>query len=171
MIGTTSFSLFQKERIPFFLLTNLLGGSGMNSRLNLSIREKYGFVYDISASASSLTDTGLFSIQFATAPKALDRCLYLVEKELKKLREEKLGSRQLHAAAQQLKGQMAMGEESNLSLMLVLGKNILLKNHSDPLASIFQEIDNTTAEQLRDLANQVLAPERLSRLIFHPRQD
>lgn len=170
MMGCTSFSLFETERVPFFLLTNLLGGPGMNSRLNLSIREKYGFVYDISASSSSLTDTGLFAIQFATDPKALQRCLVLVEKELKKLREQKLGSRQLDAAAQQLKGQMAMSEESNLSLMLVLGKNILLKNHSDSLATVFEKIDAITSSQLMEIANQVLAPEKLSRLVYLPQE-
>ncbi|MEQ8239053.1 MAG: pitrilysin family protein, partial [Cyclobacteriaceae bacterium] len=102
-IGTEAFNIHNKERIPFFLLTNILGGPGMNSRLNLSLREKHGYVYGVDASFSSYIDTGVFSIFFATDPKNLKKSVSLIKKEIEILKKKPLGQIQLHKAKQQLK--------------------------------------------------------------------
>ncbi|GAB4331198.1 MAG: pitrilysin family protein [Flammeovirgaceae bacterium] len=168
VIGGISCSKFDKLRIPFYLLNNLLGGSGMNSRLNLNIREKYGYVYDIQANNSTFYDTGYFTISFGTEPKNLLKCIHLVEKELKLLCEKKLGIGQLHSAKQQLKGQLAIAEEGKLHLMLLAGKSILDRGEIESLTSIFSQIEKITSSQLMEVANRYYAKSNLSQLVYLP---
>ncbi|MBL6447362.1 insulinase family protein [Fulvivirga sp. 29W222] len=156
------------KRLPFFMLVNILGGPGMNSRLNLALREKHGFVYSIDASYQAYTDTGLFGIFFGTEPKQLNRSVRLVKKELQKLKEKPLGVKQLHTAKEQLMGQLAMAEENNISLMLMMGKSILDRNKIESLDEIFNKIKNTTAKELQDLANEMFDEAQMSQLIFLP---
>lgn len=168
-IGTTAFALGDRERLPFFMLMNILGGPGMNSRLNLALREKYGFVYNIEAAYHPYSDTGLFAIFFGTEPGQVARSKKLIFKELKLLRDKKLGTLQLHKAKEQLVGQLAMAEENNASLMLMMGKSILDLNKVDSLESIFRKIRAISGEQLQDIANQSLTEERMSDLTFLPK--
>lgn len=140
----------------------------MNSRLNMALREKHGFVYAVDASYHGYTDTGIFGIFFATDPSQLNRSIRLVEKEMKRLREVPLGRVQLHTAKQQLKGQLAMAEENNGGLMLMMAKSILDLNRIDPIEEIFDEIRAIKAHELQDIANEIFEPDRLSRLIFLP---
>ncbi|MBD1398371.1 insulinase family protein [Pontibacter sp. JH31] len=168
VIGCPAYALNDERRIPFFMLVNLLGGPGMNSRLNLAVREKHGLVYTIDANYATYIDTGLLSIYFGTEKKQLKRTTALVLKELKKLREKQLGSLQLHTAKEQLMGQLAMAEESNMGLMMMMGKSILDQGHIDTLNEIFDQIKNTTAQDLIDIANDVLPEEKLSFLNYVP---
>ncbi|WP_253400757.1 pitrilysin family protein [Pontibacter sp. HSC-36F09] len=168
VIGCPAYALNDDRRIPFFMLVNLLGGPGMNSRLNLAVREKHGLVYTIDANYATYIDTGLLSIYFGTEKKQLKRTTSLVLKELKKLREKQLGSLQLHTAKEQLMGQLAMAEESNMGLMMMMGKSILDQGHIDTLNEIFDQIKNTTAQDLIDIANDVLREEKLSFLNYVP---
>ena len=167
-IGKTAYSLFSDKKMPFIMLVNLLGGSAMNSRLNLTIREKYGFVYSIEAHYSTFLDTGLFAIYFATEKRSLNRCIRLVQKELTKLRENKLGIWQLHNAKQQLMGQMAMNEESNIGLMLMLGKSMLTLNKVESLNNIFDKIKLISSEDILEVANDIFDTEKLSMLTYLP---
>ncbi|WP_026236190.1 M16 family metallopeptidase [Pontibacter roseus] len=168
VLGCPAYALNDERRIPFFMLVNLLGGPGMNSRLNLAVREKHGLVYTIDANYATYIDTGLLSIYFGTEKKQLKRTTALVLKELKKLRVKQLGSLQLHTAKEQLMGQLAMAEESNMGLMMMMGKSILDQGHIDTLNEIFDQIKNTTAHDLLDIANDVLQEEKLSFLNYVP---
>jgi predicted Zn-dependent peptidase len=169
-VGGPAYPLTDERRVPFFMLNNILGGPGMNSRLNLAVREKYGLVYTIDSSYSPYTDTGLFGIYFGTEAKQLNRTLGLVQKELKLLREKELTTSQLHVAKNQLMGQLAMSEESNSGLMQLLGKSTLDLGRVEPLSEIFTRIENVTASQLRELANDVLAEDNLSILQYVPEE-
>ena len=140
----------------------------MNSRLNLALREKYGCVYNVEASYHPFSDTGLLSIFFGTEPGQVERSQRLVMKELKKLREQPLGSLQLHKAKEQLIGQMAMAEENNTSLMLMMGKSILDLEKIDSLEDIFARIRSITAAELQEIANDQLQESQLSHLTFLP---
>ena len=167
-IGTTAYPIGHPNRIPFFLLVNLLGGPGMNSRLNLAIREKFGFVYAIDATYTPYIDTGLFGIFFGTDKKYVNRVFKLVEKEFARLREVPLGERQLQAAKDQLKGQLAIAEENNNSLMLMMAKSLLDLGEVRSLDNLFEVIDNITSQKIQEVATDMLAPERLSKLIYNP---
>lgn len=167
-IGREAYALENPKRIPFFLLVNILGGPGLNSRLNLSLREKYGFVYSVDASYTSFTDTGILGIFFGTDPKQSEKSNKLVKKELKKLRENALGTLQLHRAKAQLMGQLAMSEENNTSLMLMLAKSILDLNRVDTLEEIFEKIELIKASDLLEVANEIFEENQLSTLTYLP---
>ncbi len=167
-IGRTAFSLTHPDRLPFFMLINLLGGPGMNSRLNLAVREKNGLVYSIDAGYTPFVDTGYWGLYFATEPKHLPKVHSLIDKELKKLREQALTKTQLHHTKEQLMGQMAMSEEGNMSFMLMMAKSILDINRIDTLEDLFGQIRQITASQLQDLANELCREEDLSYLSFLP---
>ncbi len=167
-IGTTAYSLRDKRRMPFFMLMNILGGPGMNSRLNLALREKFGFVYNVEASYHPFSDTGLFAIFFGTDPTQVRRSKKLVLKELKRLREQPLGTMQLHKAKEQLVGQLAMARENNTSRMLMMGKSILDLGRIRSSDEVFDRIRRVTAKELQDIANESLSEDRLSFLTFLP---
>ena len=167
-IGKDAYSVKDKDRIPFFMLTNILGGPAMNSRLNLSLREKYGYVYSVDASYTSFSDTGLFGIFFGTEKKYLNRSIKIVLTEIKRLREQKLGSLQLHRAKQQIKGQLAISEENNTNVMLMMGRSLIDLERIDPLDSVFKKVDQQTSESLARIANELLIENQLNYLIFNP---
>ena len=167
-MGKPAYALPDPKRLPFFMLVNLLGGPGMNSRLNLAVREKYGLVYTIDSTYSPYTDTGLFGIYFGTEGKQVKRTLGLVQKELKLLREKSLTTNQLHVAKHQLMGQLAMSEESNGGMMQLLGKSTLDLGRVEPLSEIFGKIEQISAAELQEMANEVLTEEHLSVLQYVP---
>ena len=167
-IGRTSYPLADDKRLPFFMLVNLLGGFGMNSRLNLAVRERNGLVYSIDAGYTPFIDTGYWGINFATEVKRLGKVNGLILKELKKLREVTLTKTQLVNTKEQLMGQMAMSEEGNMSFMLMMAKSLLDINRIDSLEYLFQQIQGVTAIQLQDLANEMFQEQDLSSLTFLP---
>lgn len=167
-IGSTSFGIRDPKRIPFFMLVNILGGPGMNSRLNLSLREKYGFVYGIDASYTPYLETGLFGIYFATDPRNLEKSMRIIKRELDLLRTKPLGQLQLHQAKQQLKGQLAMSEENNSAIMLMMAKSMLDLNRVPNLNDLFDQIDKVDAQMLMNLANESFDIDKMSMLTFQP---
>jgi predicted Zn-dependent peptidase len=168
LIGCPAYPLSDPKRIPFFMLVNILGGPGMNSRLNLAVREKHGLVYTIDANYATYIDTGLFGIYFGTEKRQLKRTISLVHKEIKRLREKPLGTLQLHQAKEQLMGQLAMAEESNIGLMMMMGKSILDLERVESLDEIFRQIRKISAQDLADIANEILPEENLSNLSYVP---
>ena len=168
-LGRTSYSLKDEHRIPFFLLINILGGPSMNSRLNLSLREKHGFVYGIDASYTPYIETGSLAIYFATDPKNLKKSLRLIDKEFDLLKKNPLGHMQLHKAKQQLKGQLAMSEENNNAMMLMMAKSILDLNRVPDINELFDKIDQASAEHLMELARQNFNKDEMSQLTFIPK--
>lgn len=168
MLGCQTYALTHPNRLGFFLLNNLLGGPALNSRLNLSLREKFGLVYSVESNYSPYQDTGAFSIYLGTEVKHAERAENLVVKEINRLKEMPLSTVQLHNAKEQLKGQLAMAEESNMSLMLMLGKSILDQNRVDSLADIFREIDSLTSGKLQEIAQDAWKTDEMSRLWYLP---
>lgn len=167
-MGRPSYGLSDPKRLPFFMLVNLLGGPGMNSRFNMALREKYGFVYTIDASYTPYLDTGFLGIYFGTEANQLDRSIQLIHKELRKLRQQPLTTLQLHHTKEQLMGQLAMAEESNAGYMLMMAKSILDSGRVDSLPEIFEEIRSVTSSQLMELANEMFDEKEFSYLTFVP---
>jgi predicted Zn-dependent peptidase len=166
--GAPAYSLGDPKRIPFFMLTNILGGPAMNSRLNLALREKHGLVYGVDANYTPYTDTGLFVISFATDKKQLKKAQSLVYKEIRQLQQKPMGELQLHKAKQQLKGQLAMSEENNNAMMLMMAKSLLDQNTIPDLDKIFEMVDGVGKLDLMEMANEILDPERMSSLSYLP---
>jgi predicted Zn-dependent peptidase len=166
MVGSRSYSLHDDRRIGLYLLNNLLGGPGMNSRLNISLREKQGLVYTVESGLTSYSDTGVFNIYFGCDAESTDKCLRLTHKELKRLRDNELSSSQLHAALKQLKGQMGVSNDHKENVALGMGKSFLHYNKYDSLTEIYQKLDKLTTKQLWEIANEIFDEKNLFSLIY-----
>ncbi len=166
IMGNLAYDLKDKRRMGMFLLNNILGGQGLNSRLNLSLREKNGLAYNVESSYNPYNDTGIFSIYFGTDKQYLNKSIAIAMEELKKLRTSKLGSIQLSKAKNQIKGYLVRGYENHESLMLSLGKSLLVFNKIETIEEICKKIDNVTASELLETANDIFEPAKMSTLIF-----
>lgn len=168
VLGNRAFGQHDKKRFAMSLLNNLLGGPAMNSRLNLAVREKHGYAYNLESNYQMFTETGVFSVYLGTDIKYLEKAKELVFKELKKLSTEKLGTRQLSAAKQQLVGQITLSQESRMSLVLAMAKSVMTHGKMDPLEILYTRINELTATQIADIASEIFDENHLSQLTFKP---
>jgi predicted Zn-dependent peptidase len=166
ILGTTAYDLYDKKRLGLLLLSNILGGPGMNSKLALSIREKYGYAYSIDASYAPYEDTGLFNVYFGTETRNVEKCRALVMKELEKLKAKKIGSLQFGQYKRQFNGQIAMAEESRVSVMLSFGKSLLDYGRIDSLKEIFSRVERLTPTELFEIANEIFDEEKMSSMVY-----
>jgi predicted Zn-dependent peptidase len=170
VIGSLAYESAHVHKSALLLVNNLLGGMGMSSRLNLEIREKYGIAYTIESNYTPLTDTGIFSIYFGTDAEKSARAIKLIHKELKKLRDNKLGTLQLHQAKQKFVGQIALAEENRLSLIISMAKSLIDFGSIDTLQQLFDKIEATTAEQVLEISNEIFNEQKLITLLFEPKE-
>lgn len=166
MIGSRGYDAHNEKRTALYLLNNILGGPGMNSRLNVSLREKSGLVYNVEANLTSYTDTGVFCIYFGTEHKHVDRCIRLVKKELKKLCDKPLSPIQLAAAKKQIIGQIGVARDHAENTALGMAKTFLHYHKMDDPQDIFQRIEALTAKELWEVSNEMFAEDYLSTLIY-----
>ncbi|MDP1622976.1 MAG: pitrilysin family protein [Bacteroidales bacterium] len=166
VVGAPAYAYGHERRIPLAILNNMLGGPVMNSRLSLALRERNGLTYHNESNYSAYSDAGIVNIYFGTDRVHYEKALEIVHKELKRLREVKLSQGQLHTIKKQIIGQLAIAQESHLTMMLTIGKSYLLQNRFDPIATILERIRITTAEELIEIANEIYEPARLSMLTF-----
>ncbi|WP_134089700.1 pitrilysin family protein [Olivibacter sp. XZL3] len=170
-LGNVAYSLHDDRKTGLMVLNNLLGGMGMSSRLNLQIREKYGIAYTIESNYTPYTDTGLFSIYYGTDEDKAHKALKLVNRELKKLRDTKLGVLQLYQAKQKFIGQIALGEENRMGVLISMAKNLLDYGKINTLEEVVEKINKVTAEELLAIANEIFDETQISELAFVPEQE
>jgi predicted Zn-dependent peptidase len=166
MIGNRAFEVHDERRIALYLLNNILGGPGMNARLNLSLRERSGLVYTVESSMVSYGDTGLWCTYFGCDPKDLKRCLQLVRKELDRVMEHPLSDIQLRAAKKQIKGQIGVACDNRENFALDFGKSFLHYGWERDIASLYAKIDAVTATQMQEVAQTIFPADSLTTLIF-----
>ncbi|MBX7182174.1 MAG: insulinase family protein [Bacteroidia bacterium] len=166
VIGKASYDLFHPNRLAFTLVNNILGGQGMNSRLNLNIREKYGFCYAIDSSFHAYSDSGIFNLYFATDAKYYPKTRELVLRELRKFVEKPLTDNQVNQAKIQLKGQLALSQQNLQNRMLANAKSVILFNEPNPLAKTWREVTALTASQLNDASEQMFGDSEYMELVF-----
>jgi len=166
IIGGRSYDIHDKKRRVLHLLNNILGGPGMNSRLNIALREKRGYVYNVESNMISYTDTGIFSIYFGSDKRNAKKCISLINKELKILREKQLSSSQLASAKKQLIGQTGVAGDNHENLALSLGKSFLRYNHFNSMEEMIRKIDSITAKELIEVANEIFDENNLNYLIY-----
>lgn len=167
-IGRDAYPLLHENRIPFYVMSNIIGGPGMNSRLSMSVREKHGLVYSIDANYMAYSDTGMFAIYFGTEPKQVSKCMKLINREMEKLRHRRLSPSELASAKEQIKGQLALSEENNLGLMIMMGRAIIDHDRVPPLKEVFEKIDNVSSLSLQSVANEMFDETKLSYLFMEP---
>ena len=166
MIGNRAYSVHDERRIALYLLNNILGGPGMNARLNLSLRERNGLVYTVESTMVSYSDTGVWCTYFGCDPHDVKRCLRLVNKELQRVMEKPLTTSQLNAAKRQIKGQLGVACDNRESFALDFGKSFLHYGWEKDITDLFKRIDILTADNIQQVAREIFAPELLTTLII-----
>lgn len=164
IIGTRGYGITDDRRLPLALLVNILGGPSANSLLNLLLREKYGLSYNVEASYTPYSDSGIVGIYFSSDHANTEQCIELIEEEIARLRGELITPRRLQVAKRQFVAQMAISMESNEGYMLGAGKSFLLYKDIDTLEEAYKKVMAITAEQIMEVAKDSFA--NLSRLIY-----
>ena len=166
MIGTIGYAYKDPRRMPLYLLNNILGGPGMNARLNLSLRERNGLVYTVESTMVSYSDTGVWSIYFGCDHHDIDSCIRLVRRELDRIMQKPLSERQLTAAKRQLKGQIAIACDNREQFALDFGRSFLHHGHERNLDELYRRIDAITAGDIQKVACELFPADHLTILIF-----
>ncbi|MEI6348565.1 MAG: pitrilysin family protein [Bacteroidota bacterium] len=166
LIGIPAYHLFEEKRIPFSLLNNVMGGPGMNTRLNIAIREKHGYAYTVESQFNPMTDTGLFTIYIGSDHSTIDKSIDLTYKELHRIKTERLGTLQLSRAKKQFFGQISLMNESNQNEMLSMAKSGMYMNRIDTMNDIYTKINNITADDILNVANEIIKEDQFSTLIY-----
>jgi predicted Zn-dependent peptidase len=166
IIGGIAYHFDSPQKMPMVLLNNILGGPGMNSRLNLNIREKYGFAYTIESQYNAYSDTGNFSIYMGVDPHSLDKAVDLVFKELNKLKNNKLGTIQLSNAKNQLVGQLALSSESGVGELLSRTRSAYSQEEIEPLSETVRKIRNIKASDILNIANEIFDDRNINLMIY-----
>ncbi len=166
MIGTRAYSVHDEKRMALYLLNNIIGGPGMNARLNISLREKHGLVYTVESSTVNYSDTGIWSTYFGCDPKDVNKCLRLVRKELDRFMQRPLSQTQLKAAKRQIKGQIALACDSHENFALDFGKSFLHYGWEKDIETLYRHIEQLTAKQLQEVAQEIFDEDKLTTLIY-----
>lgn len=166
MMGSRTFGYNDERRLPLYLLNNILGGPGMNARLNLKLREKHGLVYTVESSMASYSDTGCWTVYFGCDHHDVKRCQRLVHQELDRMMQHAMSERQLMAAKRQLKGQIAIACDNREQYALDFAKNFLHYGRERDITELLQRIDAITPAQIQDVAQSVFAPDHIHTLIL-----
>ena len=166
MIGNRAYSATHPLRIPLYLLNNMLGGPGMNARLNVILRERRGLVYSVESSMVCYGDTGLWAVYFGCDPHDVNRCVRLVKGEFKRLMEKPLSEKTLAAAKRQIKGQLAVACDNNENFAIDFGKSFLHFGDEKDIEKLYQKIDAVTAEQIQQVAKEIFDKDSLATLVI-----
>lgn len=166
IIGNIAYNVKDQRRIGLCLLNNILGGQGLNSRLNLALREKNGYAYNVESNYSPYFDTGVLSVYFGTDKENINKSIRLAYREFDRLKNKRLGILQMSRAKRQMIGQLARSAESNENVMLNMAKSYLIYNKVDSAEEVNRKIETVTTSQLLDIANDILDTKMLSTLIF-----
>ena len=166
MIGTRAYDVNDDRRMPLYLLNNMLGGPGMNAKLNLALREHNGLVYTVESTMVAYGDTGTWSIYFGCDEHDVKRCLRLVRKELDKFMQKPLSDAQLKAAKKQIKGQIGVACDNRENFALDFGKSFLHYGWEKNVDRLYEQVDEITAAQIQAVAQELFDKERLTTLIF-----
>lgn len=166
LLGAPAFGGNDPRRFGMLLLNNLLGGPGMNSRLNIALREKAGLVYSVDSYLNTYPDVGFWNVYFGCDNRDVERCRKLVVRELQKFVDTPLTPAQLAAAKKQLKGQIGISCDNGEGYALALGKTFAHYDCHRKVENIYHEIDRLTPESLQAIAAETYRPDLLTLLIY-----
>ncbi len=166
MIGRAAYGSKDDRRIALYFLNNILGGPGMNSRLNISLRERRGLVYTVESTLTNYTDTSTWAIYFGCDADDVDKCIRVVRSELDKLMEAPLSQKQFDAALKQIKGQIGVACDNYENYALDMAKSFLHYNKFEGKDDTFSHLDKLTPQFLQDVAKDMFDDTKLTALVF-----
>lgn len=158
MLGGKAYPLGHENQLAMFLLNNILGGGSLNSRLNLSLRESKGLVYTVESTYTPLSDTGYWCVYWACDPEDYEKSLALVRHELDLLRKKNLSETAVKHSLEQLRGQLAISAQNQENSALAMAKSMLYMGKSPEWQETFAKIAETSATQLKNVANELFEP-------------
>jgi predicted Zn-dependent peptidase len=166
ILGSRAYSIHDERRMPLYLLNNILGGPGMNARLNLSLRERNALVYTVESTMVSYGDTGMWCVYFGCDSHDTARCLHLVRRELDRLMQHQLTDNQLRAAKKQIKGQIGVACDNREQFALDFGKSFLHYGWEKDITTLYDNIDAITPAQIQQVAQEIFDKNRITTLIY-----
>ena len=166
MTGNIAYAATDNRRWTLYLLNNMIGGPAMNTRLNIALRERRGLVYTVESSMVAYGDTGMWCTYFGCDPADASKCLRIVRRELNRFIEKPLSATQLANAKRQLKGQLGVACDNRESFALSFGKSFLHYGDERHLSRIYKHIDEITADEIKQVAREVFAPETMTTLMI-----
>lgn len=166
MIGARGYDIHDTKRMALYLLNNILGGPGMNAKLNVALRERHGLVYSVESTMTSYSDTGVWCTYFGCDPKDINKCIKLMRRELDKFTDKQLSVKQLDAAKKQIKGQIGVACDNKENFALDFGKSFLHYGWEKDITSLFKHIDEVTPELIQQTAFEIFNEENLTTLIY-----
>jgi predicted Zn-dependent peptidase len=169
LMGCDAYPLDHPNRPALMLLANILGGPGLNSILNLKLREKHAYTYGVDCSLQSLTDSGFLTIYYGTDQRNLNRSRKAVLRELDLMKKQPIKENLLKNYKTQFRGQLIMAEESNSSLMFVIGRSLLDLGYVDSLESVLQKIEDINSSQIKSIANEIFDASKMNFLTYLPK--
>ena len=166
LLGCAAYSLYDSRRLALSLLANILGGSGMNARLNMRLREERGLVYHVECNYTPYTDAGLFAIYFGSSHRAEAEAIELVYDELERLVAEGLTPRALEQALRQTQGQLILAAEQKEQHFLSMGKSFLHTGRFESDEELQQRLSKLTPALLHEVAVALFDRSAFHELIY-----
>lgn len=163
VMGARIPGIYSPDNLPIQLINNLIGGPGMNARLNIALRERRGLVYAIDSAASLYTDSGLLTIYFGCDPSDTPKCRQLVCSTLRTLASQGLTQRQLAAARRQYAGQLIVAAESHEQTSLGIARSVLRGIKPLETPELLKRVEGISLDHL-DLVLALFHPDRFSSL-------
>ncbi len=149
ILGARLPGMFSPERHCYALLTNILGGPGMNSLLNVALRERRGLVYSVEASAAWYTDCGAFTVYYGCDPADTPRCRRLVEQCIGSIADgSAISARRLEQAKRQYLGQLVVAADNRENRILSIARSTLFCGRAAEPSETDERIHAVTADAL-----------------------
>jgi predicted Zn-dependent peptidase len=166
MMGCRAYSSDDKRRVALYFLNNIIGGPGMNSLLNVALREHNGLVYTVESNLTNYTDSSLFSIYFGCDSKDIEKCVRIVRKELDKLMYVGISKTKFEASLKQIKGQIGVACDNFENYALDMAKSYLHYNKFEGIEETFKLLDKLNPEILQDVACDLFKEDNISILVY-----
>jgi predicted Zn-dependent peptidase len=155
------------RRYSFLVLDAVLGGS-MSSRLFQEIREKRGLAYSVGTYQYTYSETGLFAVHAGTSAESVEEMLDATDAILKEVIRDGLTVEELNRSKELLKGNLALGMESTSMRMLRLARGHLNHDRLIPVEEVIEAVEQTTHDDVVELAKEYLDPDRFSFTVLGP---
>ena len=166
MLGCPAYASDDDRRIALYFLNNIIGGPGMNSLLNIALREHSGLVYNVESTLTNYTDTSTFAVYFGCDFKYVEKCLRIVRKEFDRLMDAPMTERRLNAWLKQIKGQIGVACDNFESLALDMAKSFLHYDKFESVDDTYELLHTLTPQLLHEVACDILSPDHLSQLVY-----
>lgn len=162
VIGKVLPRLDDRRRIAMSLLCNILGGPGMNSLLNIDLREHRGLVYNVEMSLSSMSDCSLATVYFGCDESDRTTCHSLVTERIEAVAAEGMSARALSAAKKQYLGQSVLAAENAENRIIAIARATLFRGFALSDSAFRQFVAEITSDNIRDCASMLLGTSSLA---------